>query len=173
MLPIKRASGFGGDLIGHNPGLFSTISHSGSRNSRLFSLVPWVLLLLVSFLFLATRQPAVNVAPHIAPNVQMGKPTQGNIFVSYSYFEKDGIQVRLCCFVPYMAAYSALSHAMSETHSTAMRCVVHVNAVDAPNYMQQYCTCGCSNSACCSVSRRLSAGPDAVQFQWIQLLAKH
>lgn len=107
MLPIKRASGFGGDLIGHHHGLFSTISHHSSRHSKLLNILPWGLLVVVSCLFLLTRQPSVN-APHRAVGIQSTKPSTGNIFVSYSYFEKDGIQVRNYRLVLYIAASAGL-----------------------------------------------------------------
>eukprot|EP00892_Ulva_mutabilis_P003939 jgi/Ulvmu1/1917/UM012_0077.1 len=92
MLPMKRASGFAGDMIGHQPGLFSTISTNPSRRLRLFSLLPWVLLLMATYLLLSNRhQTSVGVSPtHL--DTRAVTSSRGNIFVSYSYFEKDGIQ---------------------------------------------------------------------------------
>lgn len=136
MLPMKRASGFAGDLMGNHAGLFSTISSSGTRRSKLFGLLPWALFVTASFLLLLNRPHPPTGLATMAPNVSgAATKSRGNIFVSYSYFEKDGIQVRMVCYVfCFMASGTQRTHRFGyrlrnlRALATAERCSRNVDS---------------------------------------------
>lgn len=100
MMSVMRAGGSGGDLLSAHGPLFN--STGPSRGVSLVRLTPWVLVVVLTGLLLLSRQsspPFGSAAPAradglTAPALGVLAPQPGKIFVSYSYFEKDPVQVR-------------------------------------------------------------------------------
>jgi hypothetical protein len=91
----------------HNAPLFGTISNGSSSANTIMGTLPWLLVVALStFLILQlTNKPALLTDESIALESSQQLPgSDSEIFVSYSYFEKDDIQVSFSVGLPTVAA---------------------------------------------------------------------
>lgn len=99
MLPVKRSlqMGTAGDVLGRpSMGIIKRI-RGAIRRQSLCTMLPWAVILLCSLytLLMAPRRGS-TLASQASHAYQEAIKSRGKILVSYSYFEKDQIQVRLC-----------------------------------------------------------------------------
>jgi hypothetical protein len=97
MIGLKRASGASDLISGYSGPLFSATSTS--QGISIFGMLPWLLVLLLSGLLLVSRRSVLTSHVSVdsrATSSALGAiiTRPGKLFVSYSYFEKDEVQVR-------------------------------------------------------------------------------
>ena len=95
-LPSRRAPASWVEHLRETSPLFGSGSGKGSRMT-LPRILPWVLVVALAGALLLQQRvlPDAGTAPDVPADQMLMAPPSGKFFVSYSYFEKDDVQVRL------------------------------------------------------------------------------
>lgn len=91
-LPSRRTANWLEELRETSPLFRSNPGSSGKSSGKMIPrIIPWMLVVVLAGVLLFQQKPSgVDTATLLTGGVA----NQGKIFVSYSYFEKDNIQVR-------------------------------------------------------------------------------